>query len=97
MPDSEPESLILMCPVCHERFVAYPQEEPHRTACTYCATLVAVPTLAQARERRLASHIFQHPITEEYDLAPQDQTSPVKTARRLSRTHAESLEGPDAR
>src|SRR5262249_58231220 len=55
-----------------------------------------VRRLAEARERRLASPIFQHPIAEEYDLAPQEQTSPLKTARRLSRTDAEPLEGPDA-
>jgi hypothetical protein len=88
-----PESLTLMCPVCHERFTVQPEDEPQMTACTFCATPVAVPSLAQARERKAGAQIFPLPTVEEYDLAPSALLTQTKPARRLTRSDADPVEG----
>ncbi len=98
MADSEhpaPESLTLACPVCHERFVVIPEDQPQVTACTFCATVVGVPSLEQARERKALFQTLPLPTVEEYDLAPAALMAPSKPVRRLSRIDAEPVEEID--
>lgn len=84
-----------MCPVCHERFVVHPEDEPQTAACTFCATLVAVPSLEQARQRMAASRTLPCPSAEEYALAPSALVALSKPARRLSRTDTDPVEETD--
>lgn len=94
-PAPVPESLTLTCPICHERFVVHPEEEAQVTACTYCATIVRVPSLEQARHQKALSQTFPVPTVEEYDVARSESLAPSKPTRRLSRTDADPVEEID--
>jgi len=75
--------------------VVHPEEEPQVTACTYCATIVRVPSLEQARHRKALLQTFPVPTVEEYDVAQSEPIVPSKPTRRLSRTDADPVEEID--
>jgi hypothetical protein len=81
-----PESLTVMCPTCHERFVVRLETGPQAVACTFCAAKVAIPSRDEARRQQAMKKVLPAPTVEEYAIAGPTDAKAAKPARRMSQS-----------
>ncbi len=91
-----PESLTVMCPTCHERFVVRLETGPQAVTCTFCAAKVTVPSREEARRQQDSRNVLPAPTVEEYAIAEPSDAKAAKPARRMTPSESAPATGKSA-